>query len=393
MKPILIEPRDPLIARDGRPFKAGQRAKTLEFPLPSTTSGAIRTRSGSNAEGEFVQSPQTVKGWEVRGPILINPVNHMFYAPAPLDSLMVDSKQLHPLSPLQLDDQTSTNLEYAPVGTRTRLEGKAKGMPKYWCWNHFAKWLLEAHTQTIKPETLGIPGPTLETRTHVKIEPGSQTAEQSQLFSTSGLEFIHVPKLTPSKRHETLQHAERLALYLETNSGKTTNHDLWSVGGERRLSRWETESTPEHPQLSGELLDRIKLAKACRVILLTPAYFKQGWKPEHLLGDRHGAAVKLIAAAVGRPQVVSGWDYAHVGTDANGRIVRGQPKPTRRLAPAGSVYFLRLEGDIENWCRQTWWQNISDEEDGFFARKDGFGLCVLGMWNGILEIPNLQEVR
>ena len=39
--------------------------------------------------------------------------------------------------------------------------------------------------------------------------------------------------------------------------------------------------------------------------------------------------VVLRSACVGRPVHVSGWDMA-----------KGQPKPTRRLAPSGSVYFF-----------------------------------------------------
>lgn len=51
----VIEPRDPLIARDGRPFDAapGARAASLPFPLPSTIAGAVRTRAGLNAQGFF----------------------------------------------------------------------------------------------------------------------------------------------------------------------------------------------------------------------------------------------------------------------------------------------------------------------------------------------------
>jgi len=43
-------PRDPLIFRDGRPFSAdaGARAKSLAFPYPSTTTGAVRTSVGTD---------------------------------------------------------------------------------------------------------------------------------------------------------------------------------------------------------------------------------------------------------------------------------------------------------------------------------------------------------
>ena len=41
----LIEPLDPLIARDGRPAAVG-RFTTTSFPSPSMVAGAVRTRMG-----------------------------------------------------------------------------------------------------------------------------------------------------------------------------------------------------------------------------------------------------------------------------------------------------------------------------------------------------------
>jgi CRISPR-associated protein Cmr3 len=79
----------------------------------------------------------------------------------------------------------------------------------------------------------------------------------------------------------------------------------------------------------------------------------------------------LEAIAVQRPQVVSGWDLA-----------LKKPKPTRRLAPAGTVFFLSLEGTdeaIKSWISNIWMQCISDEEQ---ASNDGFGLAVIGTWSG-----------
>jgi len=75
---MLIEPRDPLIVRDGRPFtnSPGARAKSLPFPLPQTLAGATapaapcwraflsprgrRRSSGGASGGPF--SPRRGKG-------------------------------------------------------------------------------------------------------------------------------------------------------------------------------------------------------------------------------------------------------------------------------------------------------------------------------------------
>ena len=42
-KVFIVEPRDPFIARDGKPFGVGVSAATLPFPFPSTTTGGVRT--------------------------------------------------------------------------------------------------------------------------------------------------------------------------------------------------------------------------------------------------------------------------------------------------------------------------------------------------------------
>ena len=98
-----------------------------------------------------------------------------------------------------------------------------------------------------------------------------------------------------------------------------------------------------------------------RVVLLTPALFAEGAVPQQIRG------AQVVAAAVGRPQPISGWDMAARG-----------PKPTRRMAPAGSVYWVDLTGqDPAEWARRVHLKGIcSDEQDS----RDGFGLAAVGVW-------------
>ena len=58
----LIEPIDPLIVRDGRPFgpTPGARARTLPFPFPQTIAGAVRTRDGLDANGRFDRTQDNI---------------------------------------------------------------------------------------------------------------------------------------------------------------------------------------------------------------------------------------------------------------------------------------------------------------------------------------------
>ena len=50
MKTWIIEPVDPVLFGDGRPFTAvpGSRATSLPLPPPSTLAGGVRTRHGQD---------------------------------------------------------------------------------------------------------------------------------------------------------------------------------------------------------------------------------------------------------------------------------------------------------------------------------------------------------
>ncbi len=123
------------------------------------------------------------------------------------------------------------------------------------------------------------------------------------------------------------------------------------------------------------------------MILLTPAFFTKGYQPTWLIEPRSGVKPELLAIAIQHPQVVSGWRLEPPPG----------PKPTRRLAPAGSVFFLSLRGEgdkaidnkaIEKWVKDVWMQCISDDVE---AQNDGFGLAVLGSWSGQPE--SMEEVK
>jgi CRISPR-associated protein Cmr3 len=390
MNGLLIRPRDPLLFRDGRPFSSdpGARAKSQPFPLPSTIIGAIRTRAGLNQDGVWQPEklPELLE-YRLCGPLLIELCNtapktgHLLLT-APLDALMLDGQRIKVLHPLQLDADDTINLECAPVGLATvdpSDKSKPEGMPKYWYFLAFLEWLLEAKDRQTKPQDLGVAGLQIDTRTHVRLDPERQTADDGALFATSALDFVQATSGWSNSKH--------FGLYCEVSAPRQSS-SLMYLGGESRFAAFENleqgllPAWGDLPVLQ-DIAKSILKTRACRVVLLTPAYFRHGWKPEFLLEPRFGVTPRLKAAVVGKSQTISGWDYA-----------LQKPKPTRRLAPAGSVYYLSLEGDdaaIATWLKQHWFTNISDEQAAltnispFAARQDGFGLCAIGTWDGRLR--------
>lgn len=379
----IIEPCDPLIVRDGRPFGPvpGARAVSVAFPFPSTIAGGVRTRDGLDAAGRFrpTEIPR-VKQIDVRGPLLVEldagtgDVTR-WLVPAPADALLLDLDPadttraiLKRLVPLQLPLGAGTDLPdaLAPVGMPGRDPRKPCGKaPRYWNWVFFEQWLLDPHDREVSLAKLGHNGPVRDARIHVSIRPETQTADEERgaLFQTRGLEFTYVPE------GQKLSGARRLGLAVATDA-PNLKPGIAPLGGERRLVFWRQsgETLPTFPK---EVKEKIAGQRHCRLILLTPAHFKAGWKPSRLLEGREGVIPSLQAVALSRYQTVSGWDFE-----------KGKPKPTRRLAPAGTVYFLKLDGDtaaIKRWVSTIWMHCVSDGEQD---RRDGFGLAVLGVWDG-----------
>lgn len=376
----LLIPRDSLIFRDGRPFTAvpGERARSLPFPLPSTLAGAIRTMVGTDPKtGKFDSDriPQ-LKDLSIRGPFLVElkedgGVKEWLF-PAPADALLVDAANpvRYSLAPLAQSPGTDYNLDglYLVGPARMVKDKPISDPPRFWRRAALEDWLLQPADGPVNLEALGISGPLREARIHVSIAPGTQTALPGALFQTSGLEFYY--KKDSSSVPAGLSQVQPLALAVETDA--RIRAGLGYLGGERRMAHWQP-AEGGLPLCPPEIKQAIVDQAHCRLLLITPAYFEQGFLPEWLV-QAHKVEVKVQAVALPRYQTQSGWDY-------NLRT----PKPSRRLVPAGSVYFLSLQGNQaarEAFVDAVWLQAISDTSQ---SRLDGYGLALLGTWDGKLR--------
>lgn len=411
----IIEPKDPLIFRDGRPFNAnpGARASSLSFPFPSTIAGAVRTKAGLGSDGIFQKSKiDEVKKESVKGPFLVEIDEDSkitnWLMPAPQDAVLLESSTgdkteaaIKKLIPITLPDGAFTDFTHPIDSSNSSPKLLLLGMspfpksilkphnkaPKFWYLSKLEDWLLEAkNINNILISEFGHNGPTQETRTHVKIEPESQTAKDGALFQTQGLEFIHKSQsAVETKSFSALKH---LALALETTAN--ISDGLANLGGERRLVAWNktSEKLPFSETFFDLVVEQIIQLGTCRLMLLTPGYFEHVCNPAYLLNeiakDPPYINPELKAVAVARPQVVSGWDFA-----------KGKAKPTRRLAPAGTVFFLKFDlsksnsESIKQWCEDVWLESVSDDAQ---SRLDGFGLAILGTWSENINPMTVEEI-
>lgn len=388
MKVWLVQPRDPLIFRDGKSFSAtpGARAHSLPFPYPSTLAGGVRTQAGRDGTGWFDpgQDLERLLQFAVQGPLLaqVNEGGEVsdWLLPAPSDCLIVKTgdkgggKRLW-IRPVTLPFGT-TNLPegLTPVSVTPVVKNKPHGKaPHFWSWGALVKWLIAPtnDSQPVDLPSLGIENLVRESRVHVSIDPETETACEGLLFQTVGLEFNVCPSDDPSDEEKALSVLQRYTLVVETDADLSPG--VGFLGGERRIVHW-MRSDRELPACPAAIRQHVLAHRHCRLMLTTPALFDAGYLPTWLQHVIPNLQIEVEAAAVRRYRAISGWD-----------VEKGRAKPSRRVAPAGSVYFLSLHGDaeaVEQFIDSVWMKTVSDNEQD---RRDGFGMALLGVWDGVIK--------
>ena len=421
----ILQPRDTLLVRDARPSYAGTGGlRTLDFPWPSSLAGLLRTQIGSAKSGHFDLDIEQAKQIAIRGPLLVE-LDNMgelatakgvldgLFVPAPSDCIwyresaetdpsktVIVRRRLEPVNYREELPGYRTDLDTKPYGAeRTKYIlrhredapiGKPAAGPAFWRWPDFLSWLEGPAAVTAFAEkeeegsgslrcikSFGLPALDREQRTHVSIDSESQTASDGMLFVTESLRF--------TKREPGGSPKELGLLFTCDNphsSDRKLRPSLVTFGGERKLS-FLSETKQELPSLPPTLAEALRQKpkqgpRMARVILLTPALFNEGFAPKWIGSE----SVQVVAAAVQRPQIVSGWDYELV-KNKEGKLVQRGPKKNRRMAPAGSVYWVELPDELdekstEAWLQSVWMKTLTNQMTDQDA-KDGFGLCVVGV--------------
>ena len=376
----LLEPKAPLIIRSGRPFDEQAGADEARFPPPSTMAGALRAahvRSNSTLSFDGSDTADILK-IAVKGPLPVKikaDNSKTILVPKPEDARYHydedGSIQLVRLVPTPLDDSAGWDLDdrLMPLiyesGTDKRYGKPAKG-PAWWSLDHLLQW----RQQDSKQEPLnysdivkeGWTPPRDDIRTHVAIDAKTYASEEGKLFQTSGL------PMWQEKQAGDIFPEEHIAL-LGTIAGEISNTAV-NLGGERRLAKVQC-CEGLWPPVDEAQIENIFQQKQLSLTLLTPAIFEYGWLPckKNNVGIYcyrpdfiKGLALELVAASVPRWQAHSGWDLANQ-----------RPKPSKKVVPAGAVYWFKLVAGDKDALKQLWLSNISSDPQD---RKDGFGLAL-----------------
>jgi CRISPR-associated protein Cmr3 len=388
---LFIQPNDVLFFRDGRPFDAGgDHVARLQFPPnPVTFYGAIRAaligQLGSfqkfreeSANPQLKEVIGYVMKKEERGQEIIEVMSGSLMIsdfglgkregiqqtrlfPIPLDITQdkdKETKAYFVMNPEKADERRwRTNLPRnnlcllsSPESGDKILESPSGFLTEEGLKAYLSQTQLQAGHFIGTDEVFQ-----REYRVGIERSIATMTAEEGQLYS---IEFARL-------------HANAgFCVEVTGMNGLVETfkqHTLLRLGGESRSACYQ-ETTWDSPTAPAITNGRFK------AVLLTPAIFSNGWIPDSidataLDGTIAECSVKLIAAAVGRPVGIGGWD-----------IVKRESKPMRRAVPAGSVYYFEcLEKGSSPAREPNGFIHIGEEE----FKKKGLGQAIIGTWNYI----------
>ena len=365
-----IKPLDPLISRDARQFGAGSPMHPLNWITNTVIAGAVRTALWKISDNpESRETLETLKKIPVKGnfPILDGKI----YFPRPLD-IIKSANDIYQIKPGEFPPDSGANMPIdglMPSFPDNEEDFKPEKLNAFWEKDLIVHWLLHGKKNFTLDNSRTLSAPAHDERVHASIDTSTGTSRDGMLFSTTGLDFIH--RNGDDKTFQPERFSQEV-ISVDIESLNLPARFIAPVGGERRLAEFSRcdddsalwECPEDFPKIEGSL----------RLVLASPAMFKNGWLPDWIdTGTLTGtipntnATAKLISAVTERWQPVSGWYYE--------RGITG-PKPMRRAVPAGSVYFFEIiSGTLD--AKSLWLKSIClDEQD----INDGFGLVVAGKW-------------
>ena len=395
---VLLETEDVFLFRDSRPFTAGEdfRAEGQFPPLPPPVAGAVRSillTSALRKEGKgfrdlesdpLLASVRAALGTadsmgqlRLAGPLACRYVPGQFL-PEPLFALPADA--LPRGIPRLRDDLTTPGLRRSMTGVlggsmavldpalasvTEAEEEEAEPVGDWLCAGEMEKYLTGA--AQITRECLKV---LTETRTGIHRNE-RRTVEAGWFFNAQ-----------MQRPHWDQHSAIGLLLRLETPTGHAIETPQYvPLGGEGRsafLRPLHNLSLPlDGLQVRHGIAEQIAADEGrFRLYLATPGVFGGATPGEGgLLPSAFPGTLKGVAS--GKAVPVGGWSLA-----------TNSPRPLRRAAPAGTVYFGQLADCtldaaktlVETFHHRTTLQEQDHLPEAEYRARMGFGLTLVGAW-------------
>lgn len=342
---LFIEPLDVLFLRGNKLFgDPGSFGESLVPPWPSVAAGAIRSALLAHkkvdlepfARGQVrdpeLGTPEEPGSFRMTGLLLARRLAdgkvEPLYAP-PADLVIRhtnhDALECGKLQPQQLPTGVRSSA-MPPLHAVLPEQERSKPVSGYWLthegWQaHLLGCHLDPNSHLVRSSNLW----GLDIRAGVGLDPTKRSAAEGKLFTVQAV----------AMRKQYHANGGNDVGFLTTVEGAVIPDGLMlRFGGDGRAARASLlDSVPSEPDMA----EQIVRARRCRIILTSPGIFPGGWLPTgaaqndtgEIRFELHGVRARLVCAAMPRFEVVSGWDLA-----------KWRPKPAKRVAPTGSVYWL-----------------------------------------------------
>lgn len=377
-----LEPVDVLFFRGNKAFgDPGSFGESMALPWPSVAAGALRSRMLVDAEidlAEFAegktQHPELgtpeepgsfrITAFHVARRLSDGSLEILVAPPADLVISEAGGKRLvKTLRPLPLGHggralKSSYGLAAHPV-LAERVRSKPKG--GYWLtergWKKYLDGQIPGEDEDfVKSEQLW----KFDVRVGVGLDKATRSVQEGRLFSNRALALC--------------EGVGFLAALHGVADESAPSSGTVRLGGD---GRGAVVRKVEGYQLPEPDYEAIVKRRRCRMVLATPGVFEKGWLPTGVVEagaeyrfEAPGVRGRLVAAAVPRAEIISGWDLA-----------KEQPKPAQLVAPAGSVYWLdELEAtaaDLRRLVEGGLWKDPCEDPQ---RRAEGFNRLWLAQW-------------
>lgn len=333
-------------------------AEGLLFPYPSVFYGAIRSAfltSDQDLIDSIGQSSDPTTKLQITGVFLAK--SGRLYIPTPLDLVREKNDQEGKLFPISLINRTDARCFTGyPYDLIPFAEEDVEVVPDSFIpIDGLRRYFSSRGTIKLKQFSDFAQN---ESKIGVGLDRSTRASKQGKLFRVGMTRFNH--KYNPKEKETDESYFVVSYRNLNAFPGK-----IVKLGAEGKVARIDNTLPIDLPSISED----VRQSKYFKLLLLTPAIFRKGSTPsiENLLSD---IEVKLMAAFVGKPEAIGGWD-----------LLNKRPKEMAKAVPAGSVYYYEIKSnhtvrDVENMLSET----ISISEGSQEQKKSGFGLFALVGW-------------
>jgi len=368
-----IEPLDVLFFRGNRLFgEAGGHGNAIMPPWPSVFAGALRSaivasspetlramsgkRAPDNAVTACIGTAERTGSFRLARAALARRTETCTapLLPQPADvsitdgdnGLDVDLLQPHPLPD---GVAASHKLAFLPM---LRRAGQSKPSHGWWLEPHGLAGYLAGKTPA--PETLVHASDLwqVDHRLGIALQNQTGTTVEGALYTSEAV---------------ALRHEVGFAVGVEGADEHLPQETTLRLGGDGRAARMKparvTWPEPDYEALAH--------TGRFRIVLTTPGLFENGWRLPGQDADGGfelgGLTGRVAAAAVGRPEVISGWD-----------LLNWKPKPAQRFVPAGAVYWIDRARTDANALRRLVAEGLPTPSAT--RKAEGFNTILLAAW-------------